>query len=640
MPGVSLRYIFQDKSEEEYNTMYDQFLNALNSAIYDDSYNIEILLKQALCILGCTRYSEYPVRIFENERFWVCLEGRIYEKSEEKVNSEINELVNQVFAIKKITQEDKKMIANWLLQTDGDFLIYALNKNTKDFIIMNDILGRLPLYYCKQENEMTVSRELPFMSYLIQENLDNGAKFDRMGIAQYLLTGTTMGTRTIMSNINRLEPATVLKISKNSEITTDDIYRINFEDRKYANLSVKKNARELVSLFSNACKNRAENNAKNIILLSGGFDSRCVLASFRKNKIQGIGATFLDPGWTPAVGNTSEADVAEKLAKSLHFELENYEFIRPRAKDLLKLLRIKNGFLYLAFSYLLPPLEKLKHKYGSFPNRIFTGHGGEIIRPDPYPVELKNLNWLVYVILHGNRAVSLSDVAALLKIKESEIINEVHDIVSAYPEKSINKKFMHYYYYELEAKLAFETEDLYRIYFWTASPFYSIPFFNYAMNCPNEDKLEHGLYKEFLTMLSPAAARISTSNWGSAVSSGRYKILQFVYSLMLKHYKFYKNMESLLSLMWAYPRLSKIITIKKDNRAHRDIWRIVRCVREQLNRCHNISNFLSHNGTEKILNNYSGYNRIQIYRLFTIITLLENAFCNGNTIEQYYDDSF
>lgn len=641
MPGLSLKYVFQNKGVEEYNAMYDEFLGALNLAIYNDSYKLEILLKQAPYVLGCTRYSGYPVRIFENDRFWVCLEGRIYDKSEDNANNEINELVNHIFDIKIIREEDKKTIANWLLQTDGDFIIYALNKNTHDFIIMNDILGRLPLYYYwKPEKEMTVSRELAFLSYLIQDSLDDVDKFDRMGIAQYLLTGATMGTRTIMRNINRLEPATVLKISKNSKITIDNIYRINFEDRKNANLSVNKNAMELVSLFSEASKNRAENNAKNIILLSGGFDSRCVLASFHKNKIPAVGATFLDPGWTPAVGSTSEAVVAEQLAKSLSFELENYDFVRPRAKDLLKLLRIKNGFIYLAFSYLLPSLEKLKHKYDSSANRIFTGHGGEIIRPDPYPIELKNIDWLVYVLLHGNRAISLSDVAALVRLKESEIIDEVRKIVASYPEKNINKKFMHYYYYELEAKLAFESEDLYRLYFWTASPFYSIPFFNYALNCPNENKLEYALYREFLVMLSPTAARISTSNWGSAVSSSKHKILQFVYYQMLRHYKFYKNIESLLSFMWEHPKLGKIITIKKDSRALKDISRIVRSMREQIKTCHDISNFLSHNKMEKILNNYRKYNRTQIYRLFTIITLLENTFCNSNTIEEYYNDSF
>lgn len=641
MPGISLKYLFQNKGTQEYNAMYNEFLNALNSAIYNDTYKLEILLKQTPYVLGCTRYPEYPVKTVENDRFWVCLEGRIYDKNEEKSNIEINELVNRIFATKIIKEEDKKMIANWLLQTDGDFIIYALNKNTGDFIVMNDLLGRLPLYfYWKRGKEMAVSRELPFMLSLIQDNSDNEDKFDRMGIAQYLLTGATMGTRTIMRDISRLEPATVLKISKDSKITMDIIHRINFEDRKYANQSVTKNAMELVSLFSKASKNRAEDNAKNIILLSGGFDSRCVLASFHKNKIPGVGATFLDPGWTPAVGNTSEADVAEQLAKSLNFELENYDHVRARAKDLLKLLSIKSGFIYLAYSYLLPSLEGLKHKYDSSANRIFTGHGGEIIRPDPYPIELKNIDWLVYAILNGKRAISLRDVATIVRIKESEIINEVRNIVSSYPEKNINKKFMHYYYYELEAKLAFESEDLYRLYFWTASPFYSIPFFDYALNCPNELKLQHALYRKFLVMLSPTAARISTSNWGSAISSTKYKILQFVYSLMLRHFKFYENMESFLSLMWKYPKISKIITLKKDNRAQKDVLRIVMSMREQINSCRNISNFFSHNEIEKILNNYSSYSRVQIYRLFTIMTLLENTFCNSNTIEEYYDDSF
>lgn len=638
MPGISLKCVPYTKDIEDSDVDYQEFLKALNSTLYNDCYELEILLKETPYLLGCTRYSQYPVRIVENtSAIWICLEGKIYGKKEEVVNIEIIELVNRIFS-NELTREDKRIIADWLLQTDGDFVIYALNKNTKDFIIMNDVLGRLPLYYYwKQGQEMILSRELPFISYLTQENKDNGNKFDKMGIAQYLLIGHALGKRTLVTNINRLEPATILRIINNTEIKIDNIYRLNFENKKYVNLSIKKNAEELVSLFSKACKNRAENNAENIILLSGGFDSRCVLASFHKNKIPGFGATLLDSGWTPIVGNTSEAQVAKLLAKSLKFEWENYDFIRPRAEDLLKLLRMKNGFLYLAFSYLLPSLENLKHIHDSSTNRIVTGHGGEIIRADPLRIQIKDMDTLVKIIIQGTGSFSLNDVSDLVQIKKSEIVDEIRNTLSSYPEKDLNKKFMHFLYCEIEPKLAFETEDLYRFYFWTTSPYYSIPFFIYAMNCPDENKSKDALYREFLVMLSPSAAAISMSNWGCSILSKKYKFLQFIYSLMWRYLRFYRIIVSILSFMWKHPKLNRIM-IKKDNRFYKDNSRIIRCIREQIKSCHNISNYLSSITTEKILNNYSNLSRVGIYKLFTITLLIEETFCNNNTIDKCYDD--
>ncbi len=638
MPGISLKCIlYKEGMEEDCGAMHEEFLKALSSTLYNDSYKLEILLKEHPHLLGCTRYPEYPVRILENSAFWICLEGKIYDKEEQVVNNEIIELISLIFSNKLIRDEDKEIIADWLLQTDGEFIIYALNKSTRDFVIMNDVLGRLPLYYYyKHEIEFIVSRELPFISHLIKDDVDNDNKFDRMALAQYLLIGNALGKRTLVRNIYRLEPATIVTIRDNSEVRIHNIYRLNFENKKYANVSIEKNAEQLVSLFSKACKSRAEYDGKNIIFLSGGFDSRAVLASFHKNKIPGFCATLLDPGWTPVVGSTSEAEVAAQLAKSLNFEWENYEFISPRAKDLLKLLRIKNGFLYLAFSYLLPSLDLLKHKHGLSKNNVFTGHGGEIIRADPFRKQISGLDNLIRTIIHGN--FSLSDVASMVNLEESEIVDEIRNILSSYPEKNLNKKFMHFLYSEIEPKLAFETEDIYRFYFWTTSPFYSVPFFNYAMNCPDENKSEDALYIKFLVMLSPSAATISTSNWGCPILSKKYKVLQFIYSLMWKYQKFNKIIGSILFFMWKHPKLNKIV-IKKENRDFREYLRIVRCMWEQINSCHNISNYLSRNTIEKILENHDSHSRAGIYKLFTLTSLMDETFCNNNTIGKCYDNS-
>src|SRR5688500_16859238 len=224
MPGVSLKCILSKKETNDFYINRDKaFLKALDSRIYNDSYKSETLLKEGPYILGCTKYAGYPVKIFENSEYWVCLEGMIYNK--ENTNDQIFGLLNRIFMHEHITETDKNIISNQLLQTDGDFIIYALDKRDGNFVIMNDILGRLPLYYYyKREIELIVSRELPFLVSLTHDNNAGGNRFDKMAMAQYLLLGFPLGNRTLLTDIYRLEPATILRISSNSEVKIDNIH--------------------------------------------------------------------------------------------------------------------------------------------------------------------------------------------------------------------------------------------------------------------------------------------------------------------------------------------------------------------------------------------------------------------------------
>lgn len=618
MPGISLKCELSIKPTRADDEMV--FSEALNSLIHNDNYKQEILLKKNRYLVGCTRYPEYPVRIFDTGKFWICIEGKIYGKPEFVLNNEINDLMNRIFSTRSVTEKDKKIIADWLLKTDGDFVIYAFNKQSKDFIIMNDVLGRLPLYYYWNNGaKIIVSRELKFISYLIDNTNDNDDKFDRMGIAQYLLFSYTIGKRTLFNNIYRLEPASLLKIyNENSEIKIDNLYRFNFEIKKYANNSIKKNAQQLVLLFSEACKNRANHNTKNIISLSGGSDSRAIAACFHKNKIAGYGATYNDTAWRSIVGSNSEAEIAEQLAKALNIEWENYDFIEPRANDIVMLLRIKNGLTYLAYSFLLPFLDKLKSKHRSTSVTFFTGFGGNTMFKNMVK-KINNMNDLITIILQ-RRDFSLRDVATLVQIKESEIVHEIRNILFSYPEENLSQKRIHFVMYRISTN-TFEVEDMIRFYLWEVSPFYSIPFFNYLMNCPDKNKSRGMLCREFLFMMSPSAAAIKNSNWGCSILSKKYKILQFILSFVLGH-----------------GIIRKIIKKIKDKKGYKNNSRIIQCMRDQINNCNDISNYLSRYQIEKILNKSSNYSQHGMDNLFTITSLMEKTLCgNNNTIQKYYD---
>ena len=627
MPGISLKCYLSKKRNIDGNAHEGLFQEAITSIMHSEYYKGEILLKDDSYLLGCTKYPEYPVKIFENSNFWVCLEGKIYGKSEVVLENQINELMNYIFHT-STSQDDRKIILDWLIKTDGDFAIYALNKKSKDFVILNDVLGRLPIYYFYENgSQLLLSREIDFISYFIRksnDNHDNSDKFDRMGIAQFLLFSHTLGKRTLLKDIYRLEPATLLTIyNDNCGIKIDKLYQYNFENKKYHNNTLEKNAHELVSLFSEACEIRVDPNTKNIITLSGGFDSRTIASWFHKNKITAYAVTTVDPTWKPLVGNLSDTDIAKRIAKSLNIQWEYYHFIESRAKDLITLLRTKKGLTYLGYGFLIQFLDKLRNRHSSSGMNVFVGYSGDRILAD-LTIKYGSLEELISSIMTIRVFLPLNDVAAIVQIKETEILDEIRNTVSSYPEKNLSQKLVHFLFYGRQFKYVFEAEDVHRLYFWIVNPFYSIPFFNYAMNCPDKHKSQQVLYREFLYLMSPLAAAINSSNWGCSILSNKFKAVQYILTLTLKYPMFKKF-------------LKKFIKKNRDRDESKENGRIIQCMRDQLSNCDTISKYLSCKEIEKIMNNSSSYSQAGIYNLFTIMSLMERTLCNNSTIEKFYD---
>ena len=96
-------------------------------------------------------------------------------------------------------------IKNWLINTDGDFIIYAYNHDDNSILILNDVFGRLPLYYYSHKDEIIVSRYIKFI-----KNCKSKLNPDRMYLAQFLLLGYSLGTRTIIEQVHQLTSGSLL----------------------------------------------------------------------------------------------------------------------------------------------------------------------------------------------------------------------------------------------------------------------------------------------------------------------------------------------------------------------------------------------------------------------------------------------
>jgi len=596
-------------------------LQSLDSLIHTEVYQSEILLKEKTYLLASTRYKEYPVTSFESDDISIYLEGRIYGKDNSSLKGELTALSGHLF---QPQTESSEHISEWLLNTDGDFIIFSLNKKLNRVAILNDALGRLPLYYHEANGQLIVSRELRFITKMLTD-----WQFDRMAIAQYLLFGYPLGRRNILENTCRLDPATLIRVDLNeAKIELDNIHQLNFEVKKYSDRTIQQNASELVALFSESCKKRASTDNKNVVSLSGGLDSRSVSGALHRNNIPFAATTYLDYGKTVYA---SDLKPSEQLANIFGIDRKLFQLAPPKGKDILRLLKIKNGLNPLGMGFILPYFDEVIKNHGQGIT-YFTGDGGDQIlqydhRPSPKP---KGIDELVKHIISMKQVLPLDTVASLTGIKESQIIDEVTNHVMSYPEKDLSQKYVHFMTCEYGINWYWEGEDRNRCYFWSVAPFYSIQLFNYVMNCPDRQKSQYALYRQFLSELSPQAAAID------------YAGPHILIPLPITSIRF-RIMRSMVAILSRFPNLKRKVIGKvkpETTSSHAYNSNFLQCLKEQTVNCKAISDYLSLPAIEETLKDYSKYSIFQINNLFTVTSFIEDLKDGKSTIEAYYEAEF
>lgn len=583
-------------------------LRAMESLIHDERYERHEWLNDDAYYLGYTAYREYPIDSFEIGDVVIYLEGRLYGKNLTADNRALHELTDLVFNPDDGVQARG---AEWLRKTDGDFVAFMFHKKTRDIVIINDIFGRLPLYCYQTTDKLIVSRELRFIAHLMDRK-----RFDRMALAQHLLIGYPLGKRTLLENVDRLPPATCIRINgSRAQIHVDQLHQFNCESKADSQDTVTDNAHELVVLFSRSCAARAAPDAKNLISLSGGFDSRAIAACFHKFGIPFRAATFLDPAGRAA----QDVPIAQQVASLFDAEWELLPLDHPVARDTLKLLRMKTGMNPLYMSFLLPFLDQIRTAWGS--DVVFlSGELGDRVLPDRRPSgNFESVEETVDSIVSQELKFPLDIVAALTGLKPTDIVGELRGHVSSYPEQDWAQKYVHFVTYERVFKWLCEGEDRNRCYFWSATPYSGIEFFNFAMRCPDEQKSYYGLYREFLLELSPVAAAIEHAGTGAAVTSNRFKTVR-------KALKFLQERPDVRG---------QLQTVIGPSQGHDHDAMTLACLRQQMMDGGAIFEYLSPAPLKTIVEQYRNYTKEAIDLLFTITATVEDLLTSKSVLERY-----
>ena len=161
---------------------------------------------------------------------------------------------------------------------NGEFLFIIFNRSTGELKIINDRFTSIPLYYYhnKASGEFYAS---PYFTSIWNLRKSLGLKINRNALCEFLFFQRILWTKTYLENVLFLPDASIMCVEGKSL----SIRRYWQRDYEKNNSSLNENARRLAELIERSVKNKASDGKRYGHFLSGGMDSRSVLAAFEKN---------------------------------------------------------------------------------------------------------------------------------------------------------------------------------------------------------------------------------------------------------------------------------------------------------------------------------------------------------------------
>ncbi|MFZ5366135.1 MAG: asparagine synthase-related protein [Patescibacteria group bacterium] len=316
--------------------------------------------------------------IAEGKNLIVIFQGNLFDRPKtEKTAKHIMDLYNSKHSI------------NFVKNLNGSFNFLLADEKRQVIFIVTDKYGSRPLFIYRNHNNLIFGSEIKLLLSLLSRR----APINWRAWGQYLTFRFTLGQETFYKGIRLIPNGTLIKISYK------DVFRIR-EERYWDfsqidtdfNSSYKQKILEGVEIARRVFGNLGKTikGFKTIIALSGGYDSRSIVAGLKKfhGQCEFDTITTLHPCGP-------EKEIVNELAQSL--EIHNTYYI-DRPHDIYRRFFVMKAYLSdcLVQEHLwtMPMLEAIK-RYDTY----IDGIGGDIImrstRVRPIHIKMKaNTNFL------------------------------------------------------------------------------------------------------------------------------------------------------------------------------------------------------------------------------------------------------
>lgn len=647
MPGISVQY----------DGGAGSIGGRLAAARHDARYESRVVVEWERGALGYTGYPGYPIETRRIGEFTLVFEGYVYGWNGDDVTENLRRLVADRFdgfadraAIERwVRTTDGEFVLAAVHEESGEVTIvgdclgrlplyYATNENgmviSRERRVVADWLAaegsegndladdvaksedrergsteredtgehvREGIFGYERETDGGVAlgssgRETVGSEALKVHESDLPVSVDRLGLAQYLLFGHTLGARTFVEGVKRLPSAPFVRVTE-AEVTVERLCAFDFGARAHDERSREENGARLARLFERACRRRAapggtdgasapeeaaaestvtegattesavaenarsttgaaageemvpdtrggtgsgadESESSNLIALGSGDGSRAVLAAFAEGDLPCIAGTVDHSG-------TNGADVASARALAAHYGVpwRRYGIETPDARPSTSHAALADARDPFA-SRLRSVFEEVCDEHGSL--TVVSGAGGdETLFGLVPPSGFADREDLLASLVDRDGQYGIGDAAALAGVNVERLAGSVRERLESYPERDLEGKYVRFQIEERARNGVFEDEDAGRRFFWCTSPFYSLPFFRYAMNCPDGQKRWRRLYRSFLATLSGGALEPATRKTRVAAGSVLYAATARAFETLGRHPEVFDALEPL-----------------------------------------------------------------------------------------------
>jgi len=263
-------------------------------------------------------------------RYTLLFHGEIYNYKELKDEIGIKESISPARLLLALYEKYKNDL---IFKLKGAFNIIIWDGNEKKLTVANDRYGLRPIYYAQSKNGLYLASEVKAILACndVSKNVDHSA------IASLFFFGFVMENRTYFESIKLLPPASLL-IFKNTEVSISNYWDFNFLDRNEGKTQ-DYYEQKLASLILQAIERHTKDGARITVPLSGGLDSRTILASIPREYYPVNTVTF-------GTEDMDDVKIARQISKVLG---ANHHYLELSPEDIInnakKIVTITDGMI-------------------------------------------------------------------------------------------------------------------------------------------------------------------------------------------------------------------------------------------------------------------------------------------------------
>jgi hypothetical protein len=369
-----------------------------------------------------------------------------------------------------------------LASTRGSFAGLVWLKARKTLVLCADKLALRPVYIMTSTHHLAASTSLRCLVAATKALISPS----RIGLGERLLMGVNLGGHTIYSGVERIRPAELIQVNMNQKIHLSyfDWRRVSCPDEQEGT-----SVQALYELFLDAVSIRSNSEVEEA-LLSGGLDSRCVVAGLIDI---GREVRTFSSSYRGSLDDELSRTMAEKLEVS-HFQHHR----RPADRVLLE----QDNFGLYARSHFPPSDGK---EVGA--RRLWSGDGGSVglghVYLDAQRVKLASASMdhvgiqrLFPTLASFRRRIirpkmQVDLLQSAINSCEAEFVN----LSTAYPGRRL---FLFYILNDQSRHLDLHYEDIDVTNIELETPFFDPDFLKAVMSFSIDKCLYHQLYHEWI----------------------------------------------------------------------------------------------------------------------------------------------